>query len=112
MCLLLAEVAWHIGGSLSPGSVWPLLVTQVDGRLQPVLQKPQQQVLWCPIHPEPTDLHTAVQQHPLFFDSSLPRPLRVEVCEGDVLYLPAMWWHYVQQEGDDRDGWCVAVNYW
>jgi jumonji domain-containing protein 7 len=35
-----------------------------------------------------------------------------QVGPGDVLYLPAIWWHYVQQQGDAEEGWCVAVNYW
>eukprot|EP00878_Enallax_costatus_P002734 GHUV01002923.1.p1 GENE.GHUV01002923.1~~GHUV01002923.1.p1 ORF type:complete len:339 (+),score=90.12 GHUV01002923.1:360-1376(+) len=98
---------YRMGLQLYPAAQY----TQAGGQLQPVLQQPPQQVLWCPIHPEPADPQ-AIAEHPLFFDNSLPKPLRVEVCEGDVLYLPAMWWHYVQQEGDERDGWCVAVNYW
>lgn len=58
---------------------------QVGGSLQAVLQEPGSQVLWCPIHPEPQDVDAARQQYPLFFDDSLPRPLRVEVsaaCAG------------------------------
>ena len=37
---------------------------------------------------------------------------RVE--RGDVLYLPPAWWHAVQQECGDDDGWqpCIAVNWW
>ena len=36
----------------------------------------------------------------------------VEVHEGDVLYLPAMWYHRVAQL-QRPDDWCVvAVNYW
>ncbi|CAL1265047.1 unnamed protein product [Larinioides sclopetarius] len=31
----------------------------------------------------------------------------VDVCPGDVLYLPAMWFHEVHQT--DK---CIAVNYW
>lgn len=37
------------------------------------------------------------------------RPMTITVIEGEWLYLPAHWWHYVQQaEGDE--GICVAVN--
>ncbi len=133
--------------------------TQVDGRLQPVLQPaPARPVQWCPIdpHPPPSELAAAHAAYPHFFDSALPPPLTVEVrqavcirttftyeytahtythtqqqqlldrhvcahmhalplpqvCAGDVLYLPAMWWHYVEQTPCPRDGWCIAVNYW
>lgn len=35
--------------------------------------------------------------------------MTITVIEGEWLYLPAHWWHYVQQaEGDE--GICVAVN--
>lgn len=39
------------------------------------------------------------------------RVYEVTVTEGDVLYLPAMWYHKVKQECGE-DGYCVAVNYW
>jgi jumonji domain-containing protein 7 len=35
----------------------------------------------------------------------------VEVHAGDVLYLPATWFHHVGQRDDD-EGKVVAVNYW
>lgn len=37
--------------------------------------------------------------------------LYVEVSPGDVLYLPAMWYHTVAQV-DDSEGRCIAVNHW
>nr|POF13783.1 jmjc domain-containing protein 7 [Quercus suber] len=43
--------------------------------------------------------------------SHLSRPLRVTLHEGDVLYLPAMWYHKVSQSRGDR-GFVCAVNYW
>ncbi|KAI5848980.1 cupin-like domain-containing protein [Tricharina praecox] len=39
------------------------------------------------------------------------RPMEVELAPGDVLYLPAMWYHKVSQRGSD-EGLCCAVNYW
>ena len=30
---------------------------------------------------------------------------------GDMLYLPALWYHAVEQE-EDEHGLCIAVNYW
>ncbi|RYP02640.1 hypothetical protein DL764_005685 [Monosporascus ibericus] len=43
--------------------------------------------------------------------SHLARPLEVTLDPGDMLYLPAMWYHKVSQSCSE-DGICVAVNYW
>ena len=40
-----------------------------------------------------------------------PRPLRVTVHAGDVLYLPAMWYHAVEQDEGDADA-VIAANWW
>jgi jumonji domain-containing protein 7 len=42
------------------------------------------------------------------------RRVAVDVGPGDVLYLPAMWYHRVGQApaDGDRDGCVAAVNYW
>lgn len=61
---------------------------QDDGALKPVLLQPPSSVLWSPVHPERP---TAAEDTQLYFDDSLPKPLRVEVNAGEVLYLPAMW---------------------
>ncbi|KAF3942497.1 hypothetical protein ABW19_dt0206003 [Dactylella cylindrospora] len=42
----------------------------------------------------------------------LVQPIRVEVKPGEMLYLPAMWYHQVAQKVDEKEGVCVAVNYW
>ncbi|MCJ1393179.1 hypothetical protein MMC18_006051 [Xylographa bjoerkii] len=39
------------------------------------------------------------------------RPIRVTLGPGDMLYLPAMWYHKVSQTCGD-EGICCAVNYW
>lgn len=44
-------------------------------------------------------------------DTALPRPLTVTVKSGEVLYLPSLWHHFVEQEGGP-DGVCIAVNFW
>jgi jumonji domain-containing protein 7 len=43
--------------------------------------------------------------------SKYARPLRVLVGEGDVLYLPALWYHKVKQVSGE-EGFCCSVNYW
>lgn len=39
------------------------------------------------------------------------KPLRVTLDEGDMLYLPALWYHKVSQSCNE-EGICCAVNYW
>lgn len=43
--------------------------------------------------------------------SSLSRPIRVTLDRGDMLYLPAQWYHKVKQTCSE-EGICVAINYW
>jgi jumonji domain-containing protein 7 len=43
--------------------------------------------------------------------SEYARPIRVTVNPGDVLYLPALWYHKVKQRCGE-EGICCSVNYW
>lgn len=43
--------------------------------------------------------------------SHLSNPSRVTLEPGDMLYLPAMWYHKVSQSCDEG-GFVCAVNYW
>lgn len=43
--------------------------------------------------------------------SHLSEPIRVTLNEGDLLYLPAMWYHKVSQSSGE-EGFACAVNYW
>jgi jumonji domain-containing protein 7 len=43
--------------------------------------------------------------------SESARPIRVTVDQGDMLYLPALWYHKVKQIAGE-EGICCSVNYW
>ena len=43
--------------------------------------------------------------------SHLSKPVAVTLQEGDMLYLPAMWYHKVKQTSG-KEGFACAVNYW
>lgn len=39
------------------------------------------------------------------------KPLHVTLSEGDMMYLPAMWYHHVRQSAGE-EGFSCSVNYW
>ncbi|KAH8599833.1 cupin-like domain-containing protein [Bisporella sp. PMI_857] len=43
--------------------------------------------------------------------SNKVNPIRLTLDEGDMLYLPALWYHKVSQTAS-REGICCAANYW
>ncbi|KAM0700748.1 hypothetical protein Q7P35_012469 [Cladosporium inversicolor] len=43
--------------------------------------------------------------------SHLSKPVTITLEEGDMLYLPAMWYHKVKQTSG-KEGFACAVNYW
>ncbi|EME47551.1 hypothetical protein DOTSEDRAFT_69487 [Dothistroma septosporum NZE10] len=75
-----------------------------EHKLEPRADTDTEQVpipLWDP--DEPTIRSTAYSEH--------SRPLRVTLSEGDIMYLPAMWYHKVKQ-GNGPEGFSCSVNYW
>ena len=65
-------------------------------------------VRWSPLDPrDPPDSFRGK----LLTDLSLPPPLVATVRQGEVLYLPSLWHHFVEQAGGE-EGFCVAVNFW
>ncbi|OZJ04654.1 hypothetical protein BZG36_02891 [Bifiguratus adelaidae] len=69
-------------------------------RLKPL--EDSEPVPWIELDPTNPDL----SRFPQF---SKAKPLTVTVQQGDMLYLPAMWFHQVHQQGEDG---VIAVNYW
>ena len=55
--------------------------------------------------------HVSDPQFPLF-QHALPLLRIAEVGAGDVLYLPSLWLHHVEQQraADGRP--CIALNWW
>lgn len=71
-----------------------------DGSYEIKTLEPENEVPWIPIDPLKPDLI----EHPEFQKA---RPIEVLVREGEILYLPSLWFHHVQQSHG-----CIAVNYW
>jgi len=40
------------------------------------------------------------------------KPYQCNIMEGDVLYMPAFWWHEVQSRPNPEEKRNVAVNFW
>lgn len=96
--------------TLLPPSAAPFLHEQVcrssqfartdDGRLQTVEDTPVTEVPWIAVDVADPDFV-------LFPDARYAKAIQVTVGPGEMLYLPAMWYHRVAQRGVT-----IAVNYW
>ncbi|KAM8833152.1 bifunctional peptidase and (3S)-lysyl hydroxylase JMJD7 [Synchiropus picturatus] len=71
-----------------------------DGEFEIVDQSGSQKVPWIPLDPLEPDL----ERFPYYRRA---RPLRCSVKAGEMLYLPSLWFHHVQQSHG-----CMAVNFW
>ncbi len=71
-------------------------------------QDPPALVVWSPIDPHRPDAGA----FPRYFGPGWPEPLKVTVGRGECLYLPALWWHYVEQRGSSPENPCISVNFW
>ena len=47
-----------------------------------------------------------------FFNFTKAIPMKCLLKEGDVLYMPAFWWHEVQSYPHEKDRRNLAVNFW
>ncbi|KAJ8023648.1 JmjC domain-containing protein 7 [Holothuria leucospilota] len=54
-------------------------------------------------------LNPDFKRFPRFADA---RPLNCTINEGDVLFMPAFWWHEVQSYPNITEGRNLAVNFW
>ena len=80
------------------------------------MEEPEHSVSWCPLDRDVVRglSHAARMQqreYPHFFDETLPPPLKVTLHPGDMLYLPCMWHHMVEQDEGSSDQ-VIAVNWW
>ncbi|XP_062823239.1 uncharacterized protein LOC100562400 [Anolis carolinensis] len=71
-----------------------------DGNFEIVMDKMSEKVPWIPLDPLNPDL----ERYPEYAQA---KPLRCTVKSGEMLYLPSLWFHHVQQSHG-----CIAVNYW
>ncbi|KAF9969819.1 hypothetical protein BGZ73_007666 [Actinomortierella ambigua] len=63
----------------------------------------------APTQPSAADRAEFLHRFPRFKHC---RPFRVVLNPGELLYLPAMWYHQVEQAGDLKEDKCIAVNWW
>jgi jumonji domain-containing protein 7 len=75
-----------------------------DTMLQPLRDTPDSKVPFATFDPAQPDRNVTAF-------SSLSRPQKVTLHIGDMLYLPAQWYHKVLQSCSE-EGICCAVNYW
>ncbi|XWS71277.1 hypothetical protein CRYUN_Cryun03dG0124700 [Craigia yunnanensis] len=75
------------------------------------LEEPERYVPWCSVDPYPATGSEEQERSkfPLYFNG--PKPFKVSVKAGEILYLPSMWFHHVRQSPGEG-GCTIAVNYW
>ncbi|OQV10447.1 Cupin-like domain-containing protein [Cladophialophora immunda] len=105
------------GSDTTPPTSIPLLSSPSTSEPNPG-DEDTNRIPWIPIDPLSPPPATS-KRYPYY---KYARPLSVTVSEGEILYLPAGWFHHVTQEcgfweGDEGDGSetvapCIAVNYW
>ena len=105
-----------------------MLVSKVSSsvKLSHVLEQSFPSAKWAPSKEDPTQFTLNPQDSTtpwLTVDPSKPtppessdfitecKPLVVTLQPGEVLYLPALWFHSVSQTSNEH-GICMAVNYW
>ena len=77
-----------------------------ENRFALALEHPRRTVAWASA--TPASLRARARTNPR--DAVVP--IVVVVKAGEALYLPAMWYHHVEQRRDEAGQPAVAVNYW
>jgi jumonji domain-containing protein 7 len=62
-------------------------------------------VPWIPVDP----LHPDLVRYPRF---KYAKPMIITVKQGEMLYLPSLWFHHVLQQSLGQEKGVIAVNYW
>eukprot|EP01083_Nonionella_stella_P050743 134888_1 len=78
-----------------------------DGNWRIITSEPEEFVEWIPVDPNSPNF----EEFPKFRHT---HPLRCTIKPGELLYLPALWFHEVRQTGDchGTHGRTIAVNWW
>ncbi|XP_034063327.1 bifunctional peptidase and (3S)-lysyl hydroxylase JMJD7 [Gymnodraco acuticeps] len=71
-----------------------------DGEFEVVDQSDSEKVPWIPLDPLDPDLDRFPQYRHA-------QPVHCSVKAGEMLFLPSLWFHHVQQSHG-----CIAVNFW
>lgn len=66
-------------------------------------------VKWSPA--DPRSLTSCRPKHLPKINPSDPPPLVAKVLPGEILYLPSLWHHFVEQDASPESA-CIAVNLW
>ncbi|KAF9924797.1 JmjC domain-containing protein 7 [Linnemannia zychae] len=75
-------------------------------KLEPL--NPEVHTKWIALNPSHEPKEEIFEKYPRY---QMCQPFKVVVNPGEMLYLPAMWYHQVEQE-PDHEGKCIAVNWW
>ena len=62
-------------------------------------------------YPIAEQLEASRAAFPEYWNPHLPRPLQAAVGEGEVLFLPSLWYHHVRQHAGSAEA-VIAVNFW
>ena len=71
-----------------------------DGVFHTKILKDQPKIPWIEVDP----LNPDFDRFPEYQNA---HPLKLRLNAGDVLYLPSLWFHHLQQSQG-----CIAVNFW